>query len=179
MINRPGFPGEPDNPDNNDAPWIHVSVAHQRLTLVDLQGRAIMEAPVSTAARGVGECVDSLQTPRGWHQIRACIGAGVPENGVFVGRRYNGEIYSAALADKTPERDWILTRILWLSGLERGRNRLGDGDSMRRFIYIHGTPLSNPMGSPNSHGCIRMHNPELLTLFAQVTPGTRVWITEE
>ena len=175
MINRPGYPGDPRD---YEAPWIHVSVAQQRLTLVDAEGKAILESPISTAARGVGERFDSLQTPRGWHQIRACIGAGVPENGVFIGRRYSGEIYDSALDDKAPERDWILTRVLWLSGLEPGRNRLGDCDTMRRFIYIHGTPHSNPMASPNSHGCIRMHNPELLALFARVKPGTRVWITE-
>jgi len=162
-----------------NAPWIRVSVGLQRLTLVGEDDQIIMESPISTAARGVGERMNSLQTPRGWHQIRACIGPDVPENGVFVGRRFSGEIYSRELDQAAPDRDWVLTRILWLSGLEQGFNRLGDCDTMRRFIYIHGTPASNPMGQPDSHGCIRMHNPDLLALFAQVTAGTRVWITEE
>ncbi|RLA13240.1 MAG: murein L,D-transpeptidase [Gammaproteobacteria bacterium] len=161
------------------APWIRVSVASQRLTLIGADGQTIFKSSISTAARGVGEQINSLQTPRGWHQIRACIGAGVPENGVFVGRRFNGEVYTPERDQAAPNRDWILTRILWLSGLESGVNRLGQCDTMRRYIYIHGTPTRNVMGQLGSHGCIRMHNKPLMELFAQVITGTRVWITEE
>lgn len=138
----------------------------------------LFSAAVSTAANGPGELEGSGCTPRGWHCIRACIGAGQPENTVFVGRRPTGETYSDALGQAHPARDWILTRILWLSGLEVGRNRLGKVDTMRRYIYIHGCPDSLPMGRPLSHGCIRMHNRDLLALFELVEPGTKVWIHE-
>lgn len=103
----------------------------------------------------------------------------MPENTVFAARRPTGEIYSAELASAHPGRDWILTRILWLSGCEAGFNRLGDVDTMRRFIYIHGCPDSEPMGVPRSHGCIRMHNPDIVELFDRVAAYTPVEIVED
>ena len=133
---------------------------------------------VSTATKGVGEVQGSEQTPRGWHQIRAKIGAGCPVNTVFVGRRPTGEIYSSALGASNPGRDWILTRILWLSGLEKGKNRLGNLDTQRRYIYIHGCPDSIRLGIPGSHGCIRMRNNEIIELFDLVATGTRILIEE-
>ncbi|MDC9725751.1 MAG: L,D-transpeptidase [Gammaproteobacteria bacterium] len=136
------------------------------------------ESSISTALNGAGEKKDSGCTPRGLHQIRACIGANEPENTVFVGRRPTGEVYTPELGLTFPERDWILTRILWLSGLELGQNRLANVDTMQRYIYIHGCPDALPMGEPLSHGCIRMHNKDLLTLFDLVSPGTRVMIHE-
>jgi lipoprotein-anchoring transpeptidase ErfK/SrfK len=75
-----------------------------------------------------------------------------------------------------PERDWILTRILWLCGVEKGKNRLGHVDTMRRYIYIHGCPDEDPMGVPSSRGCVKMRNRDLLELFERVAPGTRVYI---
>lgn len=138
----------------------------------------VFEAAVSTALNGAGEQKDSGCTPRGLHQIRACIGADHVENTVFTGRRPTGEVYSAALGEQYPNRDWILTRILWLSGLELGKNRLANVDTMQRYIYIHGCPDSLPMGEPLSHGCIRMHNKDLVTLFDLVSPGTHVLIRE-
>lgn len=134
--------------------------------------------PVSTAEKGAGEQAGSFQTPRGSHYIRALIGDGLPAGSVFVGRRPTGEIYSDSLAREYPDRDWILSRILWLCGCEPGRNRLGQVDSMRRYIYIHGTPDSQPMGVPASHGCIRMRNQDVISLFAMVSPGTPVEISE-
>lgn len=151
-----------------------VDLGEQRLDLVDGWGRRLRSFPVSTAARGPGERQGSGCTPRGQHVIRARIGAGQPLDAVFVGRRPSGEIWSAELARAHPERDWILTRILWLSGCEPGRNRLGQVDSMRRYIYIHGTPSCEPMGVPRSHGCIRMRSADLLELFERVSVGTRV-----
>ncbi len=133
---------------------------------------------ISTACNGPGERQGSEQTPRGWHVIRARIGAGQPINTVFVGRRPTGEIYTPALRAAYPGRDWILTRILWLSGLEPGRNRLGKVDTMRRYIYIHGCPDEDVMGIPGSHGCIKMQNADMLALFELVKPGTRVLIHE-
>ncbi len=154
-----------------------ISITEQRCTLFD--GDTLkFEADVSTALNGVGEQKDSGCTPRGLHVIRACIGANQPENAVFVGRRPTGEIYTAELGAQFPERDWILTRILWLSGVELGRNRLANVDTMQRYIYIHGCPDSLPMGKPLSHGCIRMHNKDLMALFDLVSPGTRVMILE-
>jgi lipoprotein-anchoring transpeptidase ErfK/SrfK len=154
---------------------LKVHLLEQRLTLHQ-GGKKVFEAPVSLARKGPGEERGSECTPRGWHQIRAKIGAGCPVNTVFVGRRPTGEIYTPALGRIYPERDWILTRILWLSGLEPGKNRLGTVDTMRRYIYIHGVPDEIPVGVPGSHGCIRMHNAPLLVLFAQVVPGTPVFI---
>ncbi|MCK7501222.1 MAG: L,D-transpeptidase [Comamonadaceae bacterium] len=156
---------------------IHVSVPDQRLTLV--AGKATLAVyPVSTARNGPGERRGSGCTPRGWHRIRIKIGAGLPLDTVFVGRRPTGEIYGPELAARQPERDWILTRILWLTGLEPGRNRGGECDTLRRFIYIHGCPDRAPMGVPLSHGCIRMRNRDLLALFEQVAVGDRVFIAD-
>ncbi len=159
-------------------PLLLISIAEQRLRLVQGQ-RLLMAADVATARKGAGEQRGSEQTPRGLHQIRARIGAGCLPNTVFVGRRPTGEIYSPALQDKFPGRDWILTRILWLSGLEPGRNRLGRVDTMARYIYIHGCPEEYPLGIPSSHGCVRMHNEALIDLFDRVPVGTRVNILEE
>lgn len=130
--------------------------------------------PVSTAANGVGERKGSEQTPCGAHYVRARIGAGLPDYAVLRGRRFTGELWSGALSTAQPQRDWILARILWLCGLERGRNRLGDVDSQQRYIYIHGTPDTEPMGVPRSHGCIRMRIADVIALFDQVAVGTRV-----
>jgi L,D-transpeptidase YbiS len=156
---------------------IEIDLGTQRLTL-HRPGQAPRRWPVSTARNGAGEQRDSECTPRGRHVIRARIGAGLPAGTVFVGRRPTGEIWSPALARAYPGRDWILTRILWLSGLEPGRNRLGAVDTMRRYIYIHGTPDDQPVGVPASHGCIRMRNDDLIELFELVPVGTEVLIRE-
>lgn len=153
---------------------IRISIARQQLTLLE-SGKTVRVYPVSTARNGPGERRGSGCTPRGWHRIRIKIGAGSPLNAVFVRRRPTGEIYSPELATRYPERDWILTRILWLTGLESGFNR-GGGDTLRRFIYIHGCPDTAPMGVPLSHGCIRMRNQDLLDLFERVAAGDRVLI---
>lgn len=156
---------------------IKVSLEEQRLLL--LQGpRTLMDCKVSTGRNGPGEHNGSECTPRGRHVIRAKIGAGCVPNTVFVGRRASGESYSAELRRRFPARDWILTRILWLSGKELGRNRLGNVDTMRRHIYIHGSPDEDPMGIPSSHGCIKMRNAEVIELFDRVPMGTAVSIQE-
>jgi hypothetical protein len=157
---------------------VRVSLPAQRLWLESAQGDALWQAPVSTAANGPGERMDSGCTPRGWHVIRACIGAGAAADTVFVGRRPTGERFSRALRERYPQRDWILTRILWLSGLEPGRNRLGEVDTMRRYVYIHGAPDDVPMGEPGSHGCVRMRNADVIALFDRVRAGTRVLIED-
>lgn len=157
---------------------ISICIATQTLELSDDSGDVLRRYAVSTAAKGAGEMSGSFCTPRGKHVIRARIGAGCPENAVFVARRPTGEIYTPELGAQFPQRDWILTRILWLSGCEVGFNRLGKSDTMRRYIYIHGTPDSEPVGQALSHGCIRMHNVDLLELFELVPVGTAVEITE-
>lgn len=157
---------------------IEVDVPSQTLTLRDNEGRAAMQVPVSTARNGVGEERGSEQTPRGAHYIRAKIGAGQPVNSVFVSRRPTGERYSRELRTAFPGRDWILTRILWLCGLERGKNRLGNVDTMRRYIYIHGCPDDDPLGVPSSRGCVKMRNHDLIRLFDLVEPGTPVVIRD-
>ena len=157
---------------------IEISVAAQTLTLLE-QDAVRARFQVSTAARGAGEQKGSERTPRGLHVVRAKIGAGLPLGSVLVARRPTGEIWTPRLHAEHPGRDWILTRILWLSGLQRGVNRLGSVDSMQRFIYIHGTPDTEPMGTPRSHGCIRMRNEDMLALFDAVSVGTRVQIAED
>lgn len=152
---------------------LRVSLAAQRLTL--WRGTdCFAEYSVSTSKHGGGELAGSFKTPRGRHIVRAKIGADAPEGAVFRGRRPTGEVYSAALARANPDRDWILTRILWLSGTEVGRNRLGLVDTMRRYIYIHGAPDSEPLGSPSSIGCIRMGNRDIVELFGLVPVGSIV-----
>jgi L,D-transpeptidase YbiS len=157
---------------------IDINIATQQLELFDDTGKSLRRYAVSTSAKGVGEIAGSYCTPRGRHIIRAKIGAGLPENTVLVRRRPTGEIYTPELGVQFPERDWILTRILWLSGCEKGFNRLGETDTMRRYIYIHGTPDQVRLGIPGSHGCIRMHNADLVELFDLVPAGTEVDIIE-
>ncbi|MCS4503289.1 L,D-transpeptidase [Arhodomonas aquaeolei] len=157
-------------------PWIHVNLAAQRLRLYGSDGAVLADWPVATGANGAGELDGSGCTPRGRHIVRARIGAGEPADAVFVGRRPTGERYTRALADAHPGRDWILGRILWLSGTEPGHNRLGRCDTMRRFIYIHGGPPESPLGQPVSHGCIRMHPDAVVELFDRVPAGTPVVI---
>ena len=159
-------------------PSIRISIGLQRLDVVDDTGRLIKRYSISSAKNGVGEQNGSFRTPRGRHIVRAKIGAGQPLNTVFVERRPTGETYSPELAKRHPRRDWILTRILWLSGLERGYNRLGHVDTMRRAIYIHGSPDTADMGKPGSRGCIRMHNRDIVELFDLVPVRTTVEICE-
>lgn len=158
---------------------IEVQVPTQTLTLFGADGTPRFQTRVSTSRNGVGETLGSERTPRGRHIIRARIGAGAAPNTVFVGRRQTGEVYTPGLGALYPERDWILTRILWLSGCEVGRNRLGTVDTMRRYIYIHGCPDEHPMGIPSSHGCIKMRNADIMHLFDLVEVGTPVEITAE
>ena len=157
---------------------LQISVARQILSIFDEQGEIVREYPVSTASAGVGEISGSYQTPRGRHLIRAKIGAGQPENTVFVRRRPTGEKWTPALGEAFPGRDWVLTRILWLSGCEPGYNRLGCVDTMRRYIYIHGSPDVAQMGLPGSHGCVRMRNADIVELFDLVPNYTEVEISE-
>ncbi len=155
---------------------ICINISRQILNLVDSDGAVQAQFAVSTALNGAGQKSGSEKTPLGKFIIRAKIGAGLPSGSVLVGRRPTGELYSERLQRNYPERDWILTRILWLSGTEPGFNRMGAVDTMRRYIYIHGTPDSEPMGIPKSHGCIRMRNQDIIQLFELVPAYTPVVI---
>lgn len=156
---------------------IKVNIGSQQM-MVYQHDKLIHQYLISTGKNGVGELNGSGKTPRGWHIIRAKIGEGMPVNTVFKERRPTGEIFVPELKIQFPERDWILTRIFWLSGLETGKNRLGNVDTMRRFIYIHGSPDDVVMGIPGSKGCIRMRNADLLALFKIVPVGVKLLIEE-
>jgi lipoprotein-anchoring transpeptidase ErfK/SrfK len=161
----------------SDLDFLHISIADQLLYGFS-DGRLRVRLPVSTARNGAGERNGSGCTPRGRHQVRARIGEGLPSGAVLRGRRWTGEVWNSDLHEQFPGRDWILTRILWLNGCEPGRNRMGEVDTFRRYIYLHGTPDSEPMGVPLSHGCIRLRNADLLDLFRLVPVGCTVHIGE-
>ncbi|MBW2313991.1 MAG: L,D-transpeptidase [Deltaproteobacteria bacterium] len=154
---------------------IRVDLSRQTLTLLE-GSHDVASYRISTAAAGAGEREGSLQTPRGLHEIREKVGAGEPEGAVFKARRATGELCTPECLRAEPDRDWILTRILWLGGLEPGRNLGGAVDTQARHVYIHGTPHHAALGSPASHGCIRMSNTDVLDLFDRVEPGDRVQI---
>ena len=157
---------------------VEVDIGRQTLAVFGDDGACIRRYAVATAANGAGEESGSFRTPRGRHRIRARIGAGAPSGAVFRARRATGEVWTTAFAAAHPGRDWVLTRILWLCGEEPGRNRGGRVDSMRRYIYIHGTGEDQPMGVPRSHGCVRMRNRDIIELFELVPVGTQVEIVE-
>ena len=155
---------------------IEIDVGKQQLVLSSERDVPLKTYSVSTSKNGLGEKNGSFCTPRGSHIVRAKIGAGQPQNAVFVRRRPTGERWTPELHARYPGRDWILTRIIWLSGCEPGRNRLGEVDTMRRYIYIHGSPEVAEMGKPGSIGCIRMRNRDIVELFERVPPYTPVEI---
>ncbi len=154
--------------------YIKIDVPEQSLQVFNTDGEQLHRYLISSAANGVGEVNGSGCTPRGQHIIRAMIGAGAAPNTVFVGRRETGEVFDNVLREKHPNRDWILTRIIWLSGTQVGVNRLGDVDTMRRYVYLHGTPDDVILGQPGSKGCIRMRNSDIIELFDTVSVGTEV-----
>lgn len=154
---------------------IRIDIASQRLVLLE-SGLLVRDYPVSTGANGHGCEAGSYRTPIGLHRIKLKIGEGQPPGAVFIGRRPTGEVFCPALRDAAPGRDWILTRILWLQGLEPGRNRGQNVDTLRRYIYIHGTPDEGMGQRPSSHGCIRMFNGDVVELFSRVSAGTPVLI---
>lgn len=157
---------------------LRISIADQRLYAFS-GNELTAHFPVSTAASGAGEINGSGCTPRGRHQVRARIGDGLPEGAVLKGRRWTGEIWTPQLALQYPGRDWILSRILWLSGCEVGVNRLGDVDTFRRYIYLHGTPDGEGLGTPLSHGCIRLSNFDIIRLYDCVPAHCTVSIEEQ
>jgi len=160
---------------NTSESYLHISIARQQLSLIK-KGKQEQIYSISTAKNGAGEKMGSECTPTGWHKIRARIGDNQPLNAVFIGRRPTGEVYNPALSLKYPKRDWILSRILWLGGLEPGKNRYGNVDSTWRYIYIHGCPDELMKGKPESHGCVRMKNEDVVDLFDRINVGLKVLI---
>ena len=155
--------------------YLYISIGKQEISLF-IKGVIDKTYPVSTAKNGAGELMGSECTPTGWHKIRAKIGDTQVLNTVFIGRRPTGEVYDPDLMDEYPQRDWVLSRILWLGGLEPGKNRYGKVDSTWRYIYIHGCPDELMRGKPESHGCIRMKNADVVDLFNRVDVGLKVLI---
>lgn len=159
----------------NHSQFIFICTQTQQLIAFE-QDRFYKSWLISTAKKGVGELLGSECTPRGWHQVHAKIGMDTKLNSVFVARKWTGEVYTAALAAQYPVRDWILTRIIQLEGLENGRNKGGNVDTLQRYIYIHGTPDTTDIKKPGSHGCIRMRNADMIELANWVSIDTRVCI---
>ena len=159
---------------------IEVDLRLQQLYLwePDPEGHTLVrQYPVSCATNGAGEREGSFCTPLGRHRIAEKIGAGAPLCAAFKARELTGEIWTPELDAANPGRDWILTRILWLEGLEPGRNKGGMVDTHNRYIYIHGTHEEHKIGTPASHCCIRMKNADVAELFDLVKVGTEVRIS--
>jgi L,D-transpeptidase YbiS len=165
----------PPLPTDQGATFIRIDIPSQRLVFAQ-SGKVECEYPVSTGAKGVGCEAGSFKTPTGMHRIRLKIGEGRPLGAVFVRRRPTGDVFSPNVDNALPGRDWILTRILWLQGLESGLNRGGNVDTLRRYIYIHGTADHGMENPPTSHGCVRMYNSHIIDLFSRVSVGTPVLI---
>lgn len=166
-------------PGINNSPYIFVDTKQQMMYLLTDKNIILNEYLISTAKNGLGELKNSYQTPRGWHTIRALIGDKQPCNTIFKARRTTGQVYTEQFAQDFPlNQDWILTRILWLSGLEPGINRFGDVDTMQRYIYIHGSPEHRIDGTPGSRGCIRMRSLDIIDLFNKVKFGTKIFVAE-
>lgn len=165
--------------NNNSIRHIVINIAKQNLCLYE-HNAEISQYQVSTAKNGIGSRQDSGCTPLGEHIIAQKIGGDQPINSVFVGRVPTNEVYSADFGKLHPERDWILSRILWLAGLEEGINKgcndKGGCDTYQRYIYIHGTPDDEAMDMPLSHGCVRMRNQDIIELYEKVDEGITVSI---
>jgi hypothetical protein len=156
-----------------------VDTTAQHMFLIE-RGRPIADWIISTAEKGVGSLKGSDQTPLGVHRIAEKIGAGAPFGMIFKSRQPTGEIVQILSAPNAESKaDYVTSRILWLDGLEPGINQGGDVDSKERFIYIHGTGEEGKLGTPASHGCIRMRNQDVIELFDQVNENTLVVITRQ
>ena len=156
-------------------PWLMVDSSTQQLYLIDSKSQSRSFA-ISTSKYGMGCQQDSMMTPTGAHQIAEKIGGENKVNDIFVGRVATGEAADIVSEEKSSGKDLILTRILWLQGLEANKNS-GDGvDSFHRYIYIHGTHEERLLGSPASHGCVRMSNSDIIDLYQKVSVGTFVYI---
>lgn len=133
---------------------------------------------ISSAKNGIGNSAGSGKTPLGVHRIAEKIGAGAKPNTIFLGRKDSGKTATILKDPIDSEDDYVTSRILWLEGLEPGINKGKGIDSKQRYIYIHGTPEEGLIGTPASHGCIRLYNKDVIELFDVVSAGTLVVIAE-
>ncbi len=157
---------------------IKINIAEQQLSLLDEDGNMIHQYPVSTSKKGAGNQNGSEQTPLGLHRIKDKLGGAMPVNEVFIGRVPHGSLEECVERDLDLPDDVIMSRIMWLEGMEPGRNQGGYVDTYERYIYIHGTNHEDTIGMPNSIGCIRMRNNDVVDLFRLVEVGSEVLIEE-
>tara|TARA_B100002052_G_scaffold294918_1_gene320511 strand:+ start:67 stop:630 length:564 start_codon:yes stop_codon:yes gene_type:complete len=156
---------------------LYISVKEQKMYHI-VKNTIVKEYLVSTAKKGIGNQKNSNLTPHGLHYIKEKYGSKTPQNGRIIGRVFYGEIatiYSDTTSSKT---DDITSRILWLSGMEKDINKDGNVDSYNRYIYIHGTSEEGKIGTPASHGCVRMLNTDIIELYAKIKIGTKVLILD-
>ena len=157
---------------------ITIDVAEQQLRLFDEDGHLLRQYPVSTSKKGTGNRNGSEQTPLGLHRIKDKLGGAMPVNEVFIGRVPHGNLEECIERGVDLPDDVIMSRIMWLEGMEPGRNQGGYVDTYQRYIYIHGTNHEDSIGTPSSIGCIRMRNEDVVDLFRLVDIGSEVLITE-
>ena len=157
---------------------IIVKISQQKLYCYSSEEKVLFEYPVSTSSYGIGNKNGSFKTPVGEHSIAQKIGDGCAVNEVFIGRVPQGVLEELQAKEHALPEDIITSRILWLQGMEPGKNNGEDIDSYHRYIYIHGTSEEEKIGTPASHGCVRMRNQDVIDLFNQVDEGCRVLIQE-
>ncbi|VAW51241.1 ErfK/YbiS/YcfS/YnhG family protein [hydrothermal vent metagenome] len=157
---------------------INISVAKQELKLLDEDGLLLHQYPVSTSKYGTGSENGSEKTPLGLHRIKEKLGGAMPVNEVYIGRVPHGNLEECLEQGVELPDDVIMSRIMWLEGMEPGRNHGGYVDTYQRYIYIHGTNHEENIGTPASIGCIRMCNKDVVDLFRQVEIGSEVLIEE-
>lgn len=153
---------------------VWVCVDQQMFRIIE-NGDVIWQAQCSTAANGTGSQSGSYKTPLGWHRVAEKYGSRAAWGQEFVARRPTRTVWQPG--DDT-EKDMVLTRILWLDGLEPGRNKGGEVDSYHRYIYIHGTNGEEDIGTPASMGCVRLLNDDVIEAYELIPVDTRVLITE-
>lgn len=156
---------------------LFVSISEQKLYHIK-DNTIIKEYSISSAKKGVGNVKNSDKTPLGLHSIKEKHGNNTPTNGRMIGRVFYGQIATIFNDTTTSKTDDITSRLLWLTGEEEGINKGGNVDSYQRYIYIHGTSEEGKIGTPASHGCIRMINKEVIELFSLVKLNTKVLILE-
>ncbi len=157
---------------------ININITQQQLTLFDEEGGQLQQYPVSTSKYGTGNQNSSEQTPLGLHRIKDKLGGAMPVNEVFIGRVPHGNLDECMERNVDLPDDIIMSRILWLEGMEPGHNQGGYVDTYQRYIYIHGTNHEDSIGAPSSIGCIRMRNQDIVDLFRLVEAGSEVLIEE-
>lgn len=154
---------------------IYVDISSQTLSYI-VKGTVSKKYNISSSYYGTGSEANSLKTPLGKHEIYKKIGNELPTNAILKGRVWNGAIADIIEGPIDTDYDHVTSRILWLDGLEEGKNKGNGVDSRNRYIYIHGTAEEGLIGRPASDGCIRMYNNEVIELFELVSEKTQVWI---